>query len=339
MNLLIFVRGGTMASGITHILLMKNLPNELPDNDLKIILSSGIHFLQVGAVAPDIPYASVADNDFFLTAQSSLADKFHYELTNEIPLRALNEIKIQKSQLTSKELRYSFCFFLGYISHLIADGIIHPFVRDKVGDYKENQTAHRVLEMRLDTLYFYHLTLRTGNPIQLNYSNIHKELININETNYPETKIVISYFSKLIKEVYGMDCSKKMILGWIMGLYRLFGIAEGEHPAIYRNIGFINDFLFSNYQELLSKYDSILSLEKTTKDGRAQNFLKVDRVHFFDDIIPHYYKTFIPLAQKAYDYIYQDGQPLTLNDIAPIDLDTGRMIASNNLDIIPKYWS
>jgi hypothetical protein len=328
-----------MASGITHMLLMKNLPNELPDNDLKMIVSSGIHFLQVGAVAPDLPYASIADNDFFLTTQSELADKFHYELTNEVPLRAINEIKAQKSVLTPKELRYIFCYFLGYISHLIADGIIHPFVRDKVGDYKENQSAHRVLEMQLDTLYFYHLTLRTNSPIQLNYSNIHDELININETTYPETRVVINRFSKLIRDVYGMDCPVEMILGWIGGLHRMFGVAEGDHPAIYRNIGFINDFLFSNYQELISKYDLILSLDKTTKDGRAQNFLKVDRVHFFDDIIPHYYKTFIPVAQRAYDFIYNDGLPLTVNDIAPIDLDTGRMIANNNLDIIPKYWS
>ncbi len=328
-----------MASGITHMLLMKNLPNELPDGKLKMIIFSGIHFLQVGAVAPDLPYASIADDDFFLTSQSDLADKFHYEMTNEVPTSAINEIKAQKSQLSPKELRYNFCFFLGYISHLIADGIIHPFVRDKVGDYKENQTAHRVLEMQLDVLYFHHLTKRTGNPIQLRYSQINKELINLNKSNYSETKKVIELFSQKIKEVYNMDCSVDMILGWIKGLQRMFSLAGDDYPEIFRGIPFINDFLFSNYQELLSKYDSILSLEKTTKDGRPQNFLKVNRVHFFYDIIPHYYKTFIPIAQKAYDFIYSEGLPLTENDIAPIDLDTGRMIANNDLDIIPKYWS
>ena len=328
-----------MASGITHILLMKNLPNELPDNNLKMVLSSGIHFLQVGSVAPDLPYASIADDDFFFSTQSDLADKFHYEKTNEAPLKAINEIKTRKSQLSSKELRYGFCFFLGYISHLIADGIIHPFVRDKVGDYKENQTAHRVLEMQLDVLYFHYLTKRTGNPIQLNYSNIHMELMNLNESTYPETNMVVNLFSKSIKEVYNLDYSKDTILGWMKGLYRMFDVAEGDHPEIYRNIGFINDFLFSDYQELLTKYDSILSLEKNTKDGRTQNFLKVDHIHFFNDIIPHFYEIFIPIARKTYDFIYNEGIPLTENDVAPIDLDTGRLIANNDLNIIPKYWS
>ncbi len=326
-----------MASGITHILLMRNLSNELPDGDLKMNLASGIDFLQVGAIAPDLPYASIADNDFFLTTQSDLADKFHYEKTNEVPLQAINEIVKNKSILTKKELRYSYCFFLGYISHLIADGIIHPFVRDKVGNYKENKTAHRVLEMQLDVLFFHHLTIGTGKPIQLNYAKLHEELMNLNENNYPGTKKVIDLFSKQIKDVYDLDYNTDVILGWVQGLYRMFNVAAGEHPAIYHDIGFINDFLFDDYQELLSKYDPILTLEKP-KD-RAENFLRRDRIHFFEDIIPHYYKTFIPIAQKTFEFVYKNGSSLTIDDISPIDLDTGRMIAENNLDVVPKYWS
>ncbi|MAF79233.1 MAG: hypothetical protein CME60_13810, partial [Halobacteriovoraceae bacterium] len=46
----------------------------------------------------------------------------------------------------------AFSFFLGFASHVVADGVIHPFVRDKVGDYDNNATEHRLLEMRLDVI-------------------------------------------------------------------------------------------------------------------------------------------------------------------------------------------
>ena len=98
--------------------------------------------------------------------------------------------------------------------------------------------------MQLDVLLINYLTKYSGHPIELNYSNIHKELKNFYTVFYPETKTVVGSFSKLISEVYHMNCPPEMILGWIKGLYRMFDVAEGKHPAIYKEIGFISDFLF-----------------------------------------------------------------------------------------------
>lgn len=78
-----------MAGGITHILLMKCLDDKIENTRLKNILAISMDFLQVGSIAPDLPYASIADKDFFFSTKSELADKFHYNDTNEIPLRAL----------------------------------------------------------------------------------------------------------------------------------------------------------------------------------------------------------------------------------------------------------
>jgi hypothetical protein len=326
-----------MASGITHILLMKNLQNIIAEGDLKQTLAAERDYLQVGAVAPDLPYASIADDDFFLTSQSELADKFHYVKTNEIPLKALVEIQKIKNQLTSKELRAYFSFFIGYLSHVMADGIIHPFVRDKVGNYHENQTAHRVLEMQLDVLFCNHLTMNSGSPLEFNNTNIHDELKNLSSDLYPEKGKIIGLFSRLIKEVYSESYDTSLILGWVNGLHRMFGAAEGV-PKIYREIPFINNFTFSDYNDLRSKYDDILTL-KTKKEG-GDNFAKKDHIHFFDDVVPHFYERFLPVAQKAYDYIYSNGTMLTENDISGIDLDTGRVLAqNNNLDLVPFFWS
>lgn len=326
-----------MASGITHILLMKCLDDKVENTRLRNILAFGIHFLQAGAIAPDLPYASIADDDFFFTTQSKLADKFHYSDTNEIPLRALKMLKKKRDTFSKATLRYMFSFYAGYISHLIADGIIHPFVRDMVGDYKENQTAHRKLEMQLDVLLFNYITRFSGSPIELNYSNIHDELKNFESGFYPETRTVVNSFSKLINDVYEWESTPEEILGWLKGLHRMFDIAEGDHPAIYKNIGFINDFLFSNYNELVDRYDSIITLTKPV--DRDENFLKKPSVNFFNDCVPQFYKKFIPVLNKSYQFVFNSGPEPNEDDISKINFDTGRSLAANELDNIPSYWT
>ena len=327
-----------MPSGITHILLMKNLQTILPESMLKHQMAAGRDFLQVGAVGPDLPYASIADSDLFFTTQSELADKFHYVKTNQVPLKALETIRTDKNQYTSRELRYIFNFFLGFISHIVADGIMHPFIRDKVGNYHEHQSEHRVLEMQLDVLLFHYLTKYSGRPIELNFSNIHDELKNLNPDFYPEADKVTDLFVEKIEEVYGVSYERSLVYDWINGLHRMWGAAEGDHPAIYKEISFIKTFLFSNYEELRSKYDDILTL--TVPVDRDENFLKKDKVHFFDDCVPRFNDKFIRLAYKVYDYLYSEGEAVTEADIFPIDLDTGRDLAqNNNLDLIPSYWS
>jgi hypothetical protein len=298
-------------------------------------LAAGRDFLQVGAVAPDLPYASIADDDFFLTTKSELADKFHYEKTNEIPSRAFKKIKLLRNQLSSKELRAHFSFFIGYLSHVIADGVIHPFIRDKVGDYINNQTAHRVLEMQLDVLFCNYLTSKSGLPLELNNANIHDELKNL--ISYPESVKVCEFFKILINEVYSYSVESNEILGWVNGLHRMFGAAEGI-PKIYRNLPFIGDFTFSDFDELKTRYNEILTL--TSKKEGGVNFVKEPQVHFFENVIPRFYQIFLPVAQKAYEYVYEDGVELTENEISGIDLDTGRILAQNsNLDLVPFYWS
>jgi hypothetical protein len=327
-----------MASGITHILLMKNLQTIMPESKLKHILASGRDFLQVGAVGPDLPYASIADSDLFFSTQSNMADNFHYVKTNQVSIKAFEEIKANKDSYSAKELRYIFDFFLGFISHIVADGIIHPFIRDKVGNYHEHQSEHRVLEMQLDVLLFHYLTKYSGKPIELNYSNIHDEIGNLYTGFYPESDKVIDLLSVKINEVYAVKYNRELIYDWIGGLHRMWGAAEGDHPAIYKEISFIKTFLFSNYDELLSKYDDILTLRVPV--DRSINFLHKDKVHFFNDCIPRFNNIFIPLAKKGYRYIYENGEPITDLDIYPIDLDTGRDLAkNNNLDLIPSYWS
>lgn len=327
-----------MASGITHILLMKHLQDYLPDGNLKLDLAEGRDFLQAGAVGPDLPYASIADDDWFFSTESELADSFHYDRTNEIALRAFKRIRERQENLSPDEQLYLFCFFLGFISHIVADGIVHPFVRDKVGEYKDHKAEHRKLEMNLDVLLYHYLTNGSNARINFNDTNLHEELENLVKDFYPETGNVMEVFSKLIFDVYGEKHSADKILGWIKGLYRMLGIAEGNHHPLYKNLGFLKSFLFEDLDELESQAEDILTLGKPI--DRDINFLHRDTAHFFHDVVPRFYEKFIPIAQKAYDYTFNQGPELDETDVAYIDLDTGRpRIAYNNLDLIPTYWS
>lgn len=326
-----------MPSAITHILLVKNLQSKELSTRLSATLAAGKYFLQVGAVGPDLPYSSQASVAGLLFGDDSeLADKFHYERANQIPLIALKKIK-NSTTFTVKERRYLFNFFAGYISHIVADGVIHPFVRDKVGNYSEHKTEHRTLEMRLDVLLNNYFTKKSGKPTEYNYTDIHEELLNIH--NAEESHVVVEVFKTLIKETYNMDFNDEDITDWINGLYNLISAAEGNHLAIYRNLSILDGLIFKNFSDLELKKDKLIIL-KAPSDGVANNFMHKEQIHFFNDCIPQFYDRFIPILKKAYAYIYHNGSELTDEDIPSIDLDTGREeMYANNLDMIPVFWS
>lgn len=320
-----------MASGLTHILLTKKLQDILSDGKLKDILAYGADSFQVGAVAPDLPYASILDNDFFFSNESSLADKFHYEKTNQIPLQSLKKIK-SLNGIIKEEIHYHiFSFFIGYISHVVADGIIHPFIRDKVGEYAENKAEHRSLEMQLDVLFFEELTNKTGFITELNYSNIHDELQNFSEIDGVDK--IIEIFSELIKDTYNEHYSVDEIMGWVNGIHRMFEVAEGDFPHFYRNLK-ANSFSFKNRDDI--DRDKAILLKKS-KD-REINFLKIEDIDYFKDCIPQFYIRFKQIVQKSYEYVFENEPELNETDIPSINLDTGRLADANNLDLIPEFW-
>lgn len=324
-----------MPSGITHVLLTRYFNDRNKNRNLHMLLAAGRDFFQVGSVAPDLPYSSIADSDI-LNSETDLADDFHYRKTNQLPLQAINHLKTNKHKYTGKEERFVLSFFLGYAAHVIADGLIHPFIRDMVGDYEQNKFKHRQLEMRLDVL-FYNFYTRSSGGQEFNYSNIHKELTNLK--SYRETKIVLDLFRNHIKSIYNKDFDSEKILGWVDGLYTLLDIAEGDHPSWYANIDIIGEQLYSNYDAIEERKNDFIILENPV-DNVPQNFLHIDKINFFKDCVPKFVSTFKALAKRAYECVYEDGDELTADDIPPIDLDTGRPLGKrNNLELIPTLWS
>lgn len=186
--------------------------------------------------------------------------------------------------------------------------------------------------MQLDVLFFQELSKNTGLTLEMNYTNIHDELKNFSDLK--GAKLIIGIFKDLIKDVYKRRYSEKKIFGWIKGLHRLFALAEGDFPKIYRNLA-INTFTFKNIVDI--------NREKAVKLNRPKdreiNFLHVEEIDFFQTCVPQFYTRFIEIAQKAFEYVYEDGNELDENDIPKINLDTGRLIEDDNLIEIPAFWT
>lgn len=316
-----------MPSGFTHVMLAKTFPENagIKDDDLGLLLDQHMTYFQLGAMAPDLPYSQQIKWKFG-EEEAHLADKFHYEKTTEIPLRAFEYIK----KLTGADRDKAFAFFLGFAAHIVADGIIHPYVRDKVGDYEENKDTHRELEMRLDVFFLYRLT----NGLNLNYTNIHDQI----RDPLTDFGAISKLFSKLVNEVYGADIDPKDVVGWVNNMHTVFEAAESSNNQYYAKIPGFSGYLYLDKDEVLKNHQADLILRLNEPTDRDQNFAGKD-IRFFEDCLPSFYSVFKKVATAAHEFTFNEGPILTAMNFPAINLDTGRpLTAGNDLNANASYW-
>lgn len=318
-----------MPSGFTHVLLARTFPGkaEIKDEGLGILLLEHMPYFQLGAMAPDLPYSQQA-KWIFGKEEAHLADKFHYEKTTEIPIKAFEYIKSLNGENREKAL----AFFLGFAAHIVADGIIHPYVRDKVGDYEKHKNEHRELEMRLDVFFVDRLT----NGLNLNDTNIHDVITD----PLVDFKTISELFSKLVNEVYGAKIDAEDVIGWVKDMRLVFELAESSNNGYYSKIPGFSGFLYKDKAEVLKKHQSDLILKLHEPKDRDQNFAGKD-VRFFDDCLPSFYSAFKKVAMAAHEYTFKDGPILTAANFPAINLDTGRPLTAdrgNDLNADASYW-
>lgn len=326
-----------MPSGITHILLVKTLnENSSHQNeDLKALLDDKLKILQLGALAPDLAYSQATPITDLFGNEDTFADLFHYENTNQIPLRAFEIVRNLPSG-NNKDVLFS--FFLGYVSHLVADGIIHPFVRDKVGNYKDACADHRALEMRLDAIFLHSLTRSHGTSVDVNIAGIQDQIGDVKNEDLSD---IANLFSDLINEVYGKKIAPHRIVNWVSDLKGIFNTAANENNCYYAYIPGLDKLLYNDTSKVLLQKEKDLWLRKSEAIGRTQNFLGKD-VHFLNDCIPQFYRYFNEVALALYLYCYENGPSLSHAKLEAINLDTGRPLLANqgnDLDSQVAYWS
>lgn len=323
-----------MPSGYTHMLLARTFKEEagLTDHELDFILGEQIKYFQLGALGPDLPYSQ----ELTLANRSAaqIADKFHYEKTNQIPIRAFNRIK---NMVEGEKQDQAFAFFLGFASHIVADGIIHPFVRDKVGDYEKNKPDHRTLEMRLDVIFLNHLTKTSGRGQNLNNTNFHDQILDPLNKDFTH---ISSLFSRLIFEVYGPRLSPSDVEGWVKGMHRVFEIAESSNNQFYAWMPIMRDYLFHDHKKVIAEAEQDLLLKVNEANNRDVNFAGKD-VHFIKDCVPAFHRVFKKVALSAYEFVYENGNKFDGTCLPSINLDTGRSLLiadGKNLNAKADYW-
>lgn len=332
-----------MPSGISHMLLSRNL--ELgADCPYRYKMRQNTRYLQIGSVAPDLPYASVLDNDLF-ESESELANLFHFtapgqniaQAPNQLPLLGLEHVRhlVQKGE-NKRECDALFWFIAGYASHVIADGICHPYVMDKVGRYEgSNKAEHRALEMGIDVLLFKHFTADSGYAIETNYAGMDTFIAGFNELKY--ATLIYRHFATLIRETFGVVVEPNEIQGWVVGMSRLFGLAAGNWLDILRQLDATRPYVFRNIQDLEGREDEYLLL------GRPrfwdQNFHNMATVHFLNDCVPRFNTLMKNFLDQAYAYVYDSGPQIGADDLPSFSLDTGRTVCDfDNIALKPLLW-
>ena len=136
-----------MPGGYAHLFLVNKINDRigpLPDL-LKHAYNRYFHFCELGSVSPDMPYLALGKS-----GQQAWADTMHYERTFELVKVASREVMKSAGEVQLKCIAW----LLGYSSHLVMDGTVHPVVELKVGTYGDNKTAHRRCELNQDAYIF-----------------------------------------------------------------------------------------------------------------------------------------------------------------------------------------
>ena len=148
-----------MAGTFTHWMIVEEALdkfNKLPDKHpyFPIILGNN-HFVILGSVGPDYPYLSELKNN--LLKLHSWADRMHYENTGEFIKYGLVNLLRLKEQNKQQDFEICLSWLCGYVTHLLADSVIHPVVNEIVGPYLFNSGEHRHCEMIQDSYIFHEI--------------------------------------------------------------------------------------------------------------------------------------------------------------------------------------
>lgn len=324
-----------MPSGITHMMISKRaLDNLADDHEGKIsdLLQQQSGLYIAGCVAPDLPYMTMMDLNVF-SKRTEIADSMHYDKTNAVPLMGL-EIAKNEFEAGRKETADAlFAFYIGYCSHVIADGVVHPYVRDQVGDYSVAAKQHRALEMKLDVFIARELLGAETNKI-----SFHDEISWIKDATHLE--LVCNSFASALKTIYNHDVTGVEVRKWLDVMQMIFDLATGDFPLWYQGVMKDLGATFSDLTTIENERAKILFLEMPIDagpKGLPTNYMGVEKVDFFKDVLPKYFELYHHLQIKAYQYVFENG-PSPDSLLPAMNLDTGRLLASESLTSKPALY-
>lgn len=177
----------------THYIFGMKAYNDLPNNQLKLIIAKYRWLYQLGLQGPDIFFYNIPilrHRDY--RNVGSYMHEHHIRDFFACYLRNLN-------QISSKQQREEgLAYFCGYLCHYIGDSICHPYVYGRIGHDVQNPSSHThglhaALENDIDALLLRHY--KKKKPSQFNQA----ATICLNGM---EIQFISRFLSKCINETY-----------------------------------------------------------------------------------------------------------------------------------------
>jgi len=302
-----------VAGAFTHWMVVEKAVDKLPAGDYSTILGQKINFVRIGAVGPDYPYMSELAGNLFKT--HSWADRMHYENALEFVQNGLVALFAQAKG--SDTFKICLSWLCGYISHLLADAIIHPVVNANVGGtYLFTKHNHRICEMTQDTWIFYeikgvdlsnaaYISLLTGSSDPTDKNRIHPAIRNfwpgVLRNTHPGGA---DYFDKINPDKWHEAYVSKL--------------STASHPMpVFRHIGEEENLVYKTRSEIKNsdeekKYVTNIKLPNSQTRG---NF----KEHAFDKTV----NKVIEVWQKVFVDINNNNAFNCKNYLGNWNLDTG----------------
>jgi len=213
-----------MAGGYTHLTLVRSsistASNRALENNatnaqrsLGGVVDLWGRYTYLGGVSPDYPYLGL-DEDW--------ADWMHKGKTNEMLNYAMRVIHRQRIEDQDSHIwRQRFAWLLGFMTHVIADVVVHPVVNIKVGKYEENKKAHRTCEMNQDVWIYKEIV-----GLDLHYSDNMKSEIKGCGRPFDLDDEIEDLWRECLHETYGEQPEEDQLDKWHAGFRALVDFAE-----------------------------------------------------------------------------------------------------------------
>jgi hypothetical protein len=223
--------GGTMPGSVAHMLIFEaalaEIENDGDCGELVSMLKGNMNYGRLGSLGPDLPYF----NGVLRTAASFLlagsyqpepierwGDLLHSKKPNVFPLTMM-EIAWRETDPDEEEwdviAQNQWAFIMGYVTHIAADQIIHPYVNKIAGNYyrdKEKRKKHLDCEVYQDVVVF-------SNRYNKSILDEHLDTwVNIHTKSGKTEPHFRRFLQKSFKETHAIFPSENDIEHWYRGL-------------------------------------------------------------------------------------------------------------------------
>ena len=313
-----------MPGTFTHWLIVHKALESINEDPSKLALALLIndnkHWAYIGAQGPDYPYVGVLDKD----EGAHWADWMHEGGTGylcRVMARHISSLLEGKNPANNDQSALV-AWYLGFLSHVLADAFLHPVVAEIVGPYEGHEADHRMCEMVQDTLLY--------------------------EEIWNKRPAYDGFFKRIKKVEKGDDLPAPILRCWDEAFREVY-------PAHYNNARPAIARWHEHFLGAVQKRGKALSMLRHAPGGKTIIYPKPDsiplpdRERYFDAVqLPNsgtgsfrllFDKAYAEVAVRWWECYLQlaaKGSELELAFLMDWDLDTGRI--SGIQGGLPTYW-